>query len=83
MTSRKQTPGQTAAGAETDHLARLSELAALQEISRSLQTLNLDEILRLVLDGVTKTIGFDRAPPVSDRGRYTTALMQDGSRHRA
>ncbi len=42
-------------------LKMLQELAALQEISRSLQVLDLDEILHLVLDGVTKTIGFDRA----------------------
>ena len=36
-------------------------LTALYEISRSLQTLDLEEVLRLILDGVTKTIGFDRA----------------------
>lgn len=41
-------------------LKRLKELSALHEISRSMQTLDLDEILHLILDGVTKAIGFDR-----------------------
>jgi signal transduction histidine kinase len=41
-------------------LKRLRELSALHEISRSMQTLDLDEILHLILDGVTKAIGFDR-----------------------
>ncbi len=43
-----------------EELKRLRELSALHEISKSMQTLNLDEILRLILDGVTKAIGFDR-----------------------
>ena len=36
-------------------------LSALYEISKSLQSLQLEEVLRLVLDGVTSVIGFDRA----------------------
>jgi signal transduction histidine kinase len=43
-----------------EELKRLRELSALHEISKSMQTLNLDEILHLILDGVTKAIGFDR-----------------------
>ncbi len=43
-----------------EELKRLKELSALHEISRSMQTLDLDEILHLILDGVTKAIGFDR-----------------------
>ena len=40
---------------------RLRELEALYEISKAMQTLNLDKILRLILQGVTKSVGFDRA----------------------
>ncbi len=40
---------------------RLQELEALYEISRSMQTLDLDKILRKILEGVTKSVGFDRA----------------------
>lgn len=40
---------------------RLRELEALYEISRSMQTLDLDKILHQILEGVTKTVGFDRA----------------------
>jgi signal transduction histidine kinase len=36
-------------------------LSALYEVSRSLQSLQLEEVLKLILDGVTRTIGFDRA----------------------
>ena len=36
-------------------------LAALYQISRSMHTLNLEELLHLILEGVTKTLGFDRA----------------------
>lgn len=43
-----------------EELKRLRELSALHEISKSMQTLDLDEILHLILDGVTKAIGFDR-----------------------
>ena len=41
-------------------LKRLRELSVLHEIGKSMQTLDLDEILHLILDGVTKAIGFDR-----------------------
>ncbi len=37
------------------------ELSALHEIIKSMQTLDLDELLHLILEGVTETIGFDRA----------------------
>ncbi|MBN2372278.1 GAF domain-containing protein [bacterium] len=40
---------------------RMQELSALQEISRSMHSLDLDEILHLILEGVTHSIGFDRA----------------------
>ncbi len=40
---------------------RERELSALHEIIKSMQTLDLDEILHLILEGVTETIGFDRA----------------------
>ncbi|MFQ6067079.1 MAG: ATP-binding protein [bacterium] len=43
-----------------EELKRIRELSVLHEISKSMQTLNLDEILHLILDGVTKAIGFDR-----------------------
>lgn len=36
-------------------------LSNLYEVSRSLQTLQLEEVLRLILHGVTRTTGFDRA----------------------
>ena len=39
----------------------MSELSALHEISQSMHTLNLDEVLHLILQGVTRSIGFDRA----------------------
>lgn len=41
-------------------LKRIGELSILHEISKSMRTLNLDEVLHLILDGVTKAIGFDR-----------------------
>ncbi len=37
------------------------ELSLLHEIIKSMQTLDLDELLHLILEGVTETIGFDRA----------------------
>jgi signal transduction histidine kinase len=40
---------------------RLRELELLYEISSSMHTLNLNEILHLILEAVTKGIGFDRA----------------------
>ncbi len=40
---------------------RLRELEALYEISKSMQILDLDKILHQILEGVTKTVGFDRA----------------------
>ncbi|MBI5418271.1 GAF domain-containing protein [Candidatus Poribacteria bacterium] len=43
-----------------DNKKRMNELAALHKISKSMHTLNLNEILYLILDGVTNTIGFDR-----------------------
>ena len=39
----------------------MSELSALHEISQSMHSLNLDEVLHLILQGVTRSIGFDRA----------------------
>jgi len=36
-------------------------LAALYQISRSMHTLDIEELLHLILEGVTKTLGFDRA----------------------
>jgi Amt family ammonium transporter len=44
-----------------NELKRIRELSALHEISRSMHSLNLDEILHLILKGVTLSIGFDRA----------------------
>ncbi|MCK4533599.1 GAF domain-containing protein [bacterium] len=38
----------------------LRELSALHQISKSMQTLDLEEILHLILEGVTRVIGFDR-----------------------
>ncbi len=40
---------------------RLRELSIFHEISQSMHSLNLDEILQLILKGVTQSIGFDRA----------------------
>lgn len=42
-------------------LQRVQELSTLHEISQSIHSLNLDEILHLILRGVTHSIGFDRA----------------------
>ncbi len=42
-------------------IKRMSELSALYEISQSMHSLNLDEVLHLILQGVTRSIGFDRA----------------------
>lgn len=39
----------------------IERLKRLYKISQSMQTLNLDKILHLILEGVTKSIGFDRA----------------------
>ncbi|MEW5803330.1 MAG: ATP-binding protein [bacterium] len=39
----------------------MSELSVLHEISQSMHSLNLDEVLHLILQGVTRSIGFDRA----------------------
>lgn len=44
-----------------EHVDRIKELSILYEISKSMHTLDLNEILELVLAGVTKAIGFDRA----------------------
>ncbi len=44
-----------------EELKRVKELSALHEIGQSMHTLNLEEILELVLKGVTQGIGFDRA----------------------
>lgn len=43
-----------------NELKRVRELSVLHEISRSMHSLNLDEVLHLILKGVTHTIGFDR-----------------------
>ncbi|MGA1865027.1 MAG: ammonium transporter, partial [bacterium] len=43
-----------------NELKRVRELAVLHEIGRSMHSLNLDDILHLILKGVTHTIGFDR-----------------------
>lgn len=39
----------------------VERLRHLYKISQSMQTLDVDKILRLILEGVTKSIGFDRA----------------------
>jgi len=39
----------------------VERLRHLYKISQSMQTLDLDKILHLILEGVTKSIGFDRA----------------------
>ncbi len=46
---------------ERDETRGERELSALHGIIKSMQTLDLDEILHLILEGVTETIGFDRA----------------------
>ncbi|MBM4330100.1 MAG: ammonium transporter [Deltaproteobacteria bacterium] len=44
-----------------EELKRVRELSLLHDISQSMHTLNLDEILELILKGVARGIGFDRA----------------------
>jgi len=44
-----------------EELARVRELSLLHDISQSMHTLNIDEILELILQGVAKGVGFDRA----------------------
>ncbi|MGA1845255.1 MAG: ammonium transporter [bacterium] len=44
-----------------NELKRVRELSVLHAISRSMHSLNLDDILHLILEGVTHCIGFDRA----------------------
>jgi ammonium transporter, Amt family len=44
-----------------EQLERVQELSLLHEIGESMYTLNLDEILELILQGVARGIGFDRA----------------------
>ena len=44
-----------------EEVQRVRELSLLREIGQSMHTLNLDEILELILQGVAKGIGFDRA----------------------
>ena len=44
-----------------EQLQRVRELSLLREIGQSMHTLNLDEILELILQGVVRGIGFDRA----------------------
>lgn len=39
----------------------IEKLRHLYKISQSMQTLDLDKILHLILEGVTKSVGFDRA----------------------
>jgi signal transduction histidine kinase len=43
-----------------EELERVRELSLLHEISQSMHTLRLNEILELILQGVAKGIGFDR-----------------------
>ena len=45
---------------KTGH-SELKELSLLYKISSSMHTLDLNEILHLILEAVTKGIGFDRA----------------------
>lgn len=45
----------------TEELKKVKEFSTFYEISQSMHTLNLDAILKLILEGVTRTIGFDRA----------------------
>jgi len=44
-----------------EELERVRELSLLRDIGQSVHTLNLDEILELILQGVAAGIGFDRA----------------------
>ena len=44
-----------------EELQRVREFSLLREIGQSMHTLNLDEILELILQGVARGIGFDRA----------------------
>jgi len=44
-----------------EELTRVRELSLLREIGQSMHTLNLDEILELILQGVAMGVGFDRA----------------------
>ncbi len=44
-----------------EEVQRVRELSLLREIGQSMHTLNLDEILELILQGVVRGIGFDRA----------------------
>ena len=44
-----------------EELDRVRELSLLHDIGQSMHTLNLDEILELILKGVARGIGFDRA----------------------
>jgi len=44
-----------------EELERVRELSLLHDIGQSMHTLNLDEILELILKGVAQGIGFDRA----------------------
>jgi Amt family ammonium transporter len=43
-----------------EELERVRELSLLHDIGQSMHTLNLDETLELILQGVAKGIGFDR-----------------------
>ena len=43
-----------------EELERVRELSLLHDISQSMYTLNLEEILELILQGVARGIGFDR-----------------------
>ena len=43
-----------------EEVQRVREMSLLREIGQSMHTLNLDEILELILRGVAKGIGFDR-----------------------
>ena len=44
-----------------EELERVRELSLLHEIGQSMHTLDLDEILELILQGVARGVGFDRA----------------------
>ncbi len=44
-----------------EELERVRELSLLHDIGQSMHTLNIDEILELILRGVANGIGFDRA----------------------
>ncbi|MBN1794070.1 MAG: GAF domain-containing protein [Candidatus Omnitrophica bacterium] len=62
---------------------RLEELSALHEISKSMQTLDLDAILHLILDGVTRAIGFDRTRLylINEKDRTLECKMAVGVEH--